>query len=109
MLSVLNNYFNDISLTRYDIRLTPHDIFSLRSNMRWYPFLHMPKAYIIARSAISYFFVYLAFGEDTKRYITRSDKERISLQKGLPFGKPFCMVEAIITDLVKTKNQCFRC
>ena len=36
------------------------------------PVPHMPKAYIIARSAISY-----------RRYITRSDKERISLKKAL--------------------------
>ena len=67
----------------------PYDIFPLRENMIYYPFLNMPKAYIIARRAISY-----------RRYITRSRKERISLRH-LPYGG--CLtVGRFFTDFLLT-------
>ena len=54
---------------RHTARRRTTDTFPLCKNMIYYPFLHIPKEYIIARSAISY-----------RRYITRSEQERISLR-----------------------------
>ena len=67
-ISQINTLFNDISLPRCDIQLTPRDIFALQI---WYNIRSfICEAYIIHRRWISY-----------RRYITRSDEERISLKK----------------------------
>ena len=71
-LCVSNAYIrkiNDISLARYDIRLTPNDIFAKRK----YDIISVPSY----AKRISYC---NAVYHMPKAYITRSDKERISLK-----------------------------
>ena len=69
--------FNDIPrFARYDIRLRRMIYLLCKYDIISVP--HMPQAYIIARSAISY-----------RRYIIRSRQERISLKKAARWAAPF--------------------